>query len=234
MLRSTLLQSGNVLVVVVISSQDLITSLSVTIVRRRSWRREINRKNLSCCLLVNSRSKILCERKGTGRGGQRRRIRIRKKASCGAVSLVSTSSDSVVGTESELERQEVKVKDRKMKKEGCVETGKEESLENKKQIDTSVSEALFKVLEIFPEDTKAFLQPALAPPETSKKREPEKVPSQVQGAKKSKSLTSVAVADGVSLGHIDFMVAQLNKGIFLSVKWVIVARLRRCMFLMSC
>jgi hypothetical protein len=39
--------------------------------------------------------------------------------------------------ESELERQEVKVrKGRKLKKEVCVETGKEESLENKKQIDT--------------------------------------------------------------------------------------------------
>jgi hypothetical protein len=62
--------------------------------------------------------------------------------------------------ESELERQEVKVrKGRKLKKEVCVEAGKEESLENKKQIDTSVSEALLKVLEILPADTKAFLQP---------------------------------------------------------------------------
>ena len=117
--------------------------------------------------------------------------------------------------ESELERQEVKVrKGRKLKKEVCVEAGKEESLENKKQIDTSVSEALLKVLEILPADTKAFLQPALAPPAASKKREPEKVPSQVQAAKKSKSLKSVAAADGVSFGHIDLMVAQLNKGIF--------------------
>jgi len=56
--------------------------------------------------------------------------------------------------ESELERQEVKVrKGRKLKKEVCVEAGKEESLENKKQIDTSVSEALLKVLEILPADT---------------------------------------------------------------------------------
>ena len=117
--------------------------------------------------------------------------------------------------ESELERQEVKVrKGRKLKKEVCVEAGKEESLENKKQIDTSVSEALLKVLEILPADTKAFLQPALAPPAASKKRETENVPSQVQAAKKSKSSKSVAAADGVSVGLIDVMVAQLNKGIF--------------------
>jgi hypothetical protein len=121
----------------------------------------------------------------------------------------------VDGAESELERQEVKVrKGRKLKKEVCVEAGKEESLENKKQIDTSVSEALLKVLEILPVDTKAFLQPALAPPAASKKREPEKVPSQVQAAKKSKSLKSVAETDGSSFGHIDLMVSQLNKGIF--------------------
>ncbi len=68
------------------------------------------------------------------------------------------------GAESELERQEVKVrKGRKPKKEVCVEAGKEESLENKKQLDTAVSEALLKVLEILPADTKAFLRPALAP-----------------------------------------------------------------------
>jgi hypothetical protein len=54
----------------------------------------------------------------------------------------------------------------------------------------------------------------LAPPAASKKRESEKVPSQVQDAKESKSLKSVAAADGISLGHIDLMVAQLNKGIF--------------------
>ncbi len=96
----------------------------------------------------------------------------------------------------------------------CVESGNEESLENKKQIDTSVSETLLKVLEILPTDTKVFLHPALTPPAVSKKREPEKVPSQAQTAKKSKSLKSVAAADGVSLGHIDLMVAQLNKGIF--------------------
>ena len=119
------------------------------------------------------------------------------------------------GAESELERQEVKVrKGRKLKIEVCVEAGKEESLENKKQIDTSVSEALLKVLEILPEDTKAFLQPALAPPAASKKSEPEKVSSQSQATKKPKSSKSVASADGVSLGHIDLMVAQLNKGIF--------------------
>ena len=89
--------------------------------------------------------------------------------------------------ESELEKEEVKVrKDRTLKKEVRVETGKEESLENKKKLDTSVSEALLKVLETLPADTKAFLQPALAPPATSKKREPEKVPS--QAAKRSKSL----------------------------------------------
>ena len=46
---------------------------------------------------------------------------------------------------------------------------------------------------------------------TSKKREPEKVHSQV--AKRSKSSKSVAVTDGVSLDQIDFMVAKLNKGI---------------------
>jgi hypothetical protein len=121
----------------------------------------------------------------------------------------------VDGSDSELERQEVQVrKGRKLKKEVCVEAGKEESLENKKQIDTSVSETLLKVLEILPADTKAFLQPALTPPAASKKRESEKVPSQVQVAKKSKSLKSVAAADGASFGHIDFMVSQLNKGIF--------------------
>ncbi len=96
----------------------------------------------------------------------------------------------------------------------CVEAGKEGSLENKKQIDTSVSEALLDVFEILSADTKAFLQSALAPPAASKKRESEKFPSQVQDAKKSKSSKSVATADGVSLGHIDLMVAQLNKGIF--------------------
>ncbi len=75
----------------------------------------------------------------------------KKKTSCSVVSLVSTSSDSVDGTESELERQEVKVrKDRKLKKEVCVEAGKEESLENKNQIDTVVSEDLLKVFEILP------------------------------------------------------------------------------------
>jgi hypothetical protein len=63
-------------------------------------------------------------------------------ASCGSVSLVSTSSDSVDGSE---------------------------SLENKKQIDTSVSEVLLKVLEILSADTKAFLQPALAPPAVQRK-----------------------------------------------------------------
>ena len=137
------------------------------------------------------------------------------KASCGAVSLVSTSSDSVDEAESELEKQEVKVrKGRTLKKEVRVEAGKEESLEDKKQLDTSVSEALLKVLETLPADTKAFLQPALAPPAASKKREPEKVPSQSQATKKLKSSKSVAVGDGVSLGNIDLMVAQLNKGIF--------------------
>jgi hypothetical protein len=137
------------------------------------------------------------------------------KASCGAVSLVSTSSDSVDEAESELEKQEVKVrKGRTLKKEVRVEAGKEESLEDKKQLDTSVSEALLKVLETLPADTKAFLQPALAPPAASKKREPEKVPSQSQATKKLKSSKSVAAADGVLLGNIDLMVAQLNKGIF--------------------
>jgi hypothetical protein len=139
----------------------------------------------------------------------------KKKASCGAVSLVSTSSDSVNEAKSELEKQEVKVrKGRKLKKEVRVETGKEESLENKKQLHTSVSEALLKVLETLPTDTKAFLHPALSPPGASKKRESEKVPSQDQVAKRSKSSKSVAVADGVSLGHLDLMVTQLNKGIF--------------------
>ena len=86
----------------------------------------------------------------------------KKKASCGAVSLVLTSSDSVDEAESELGKQEVKVrKGRKLKKEVRVEAGKEESLENKKQLDTSVSEALLKILETLPADTKAFLQPAL-------------------------------------------------------------------------
>jgi hypothetical protein len=66
---------------------------------------------------------------------------------------------------------------------------------------------------MIPTDTKAFLQPVLSPPATSKK-ESEKVPSQVQTAKKSKSLKSVAAVDGVSFGHIDLMVDQLNKGIF--------------------
>ncbi len=61
------------------------------------------------------------------------------------------------GAESELERQEVKVrKGRKLKKQVCVEAGKEEFLENKKQIDTEVSEVLLKVLEILQADTKAF------------------------------------------------------------------------------
>ena len=56
--------------------------------------------------------------------------------------------------ESELEKQEVKVrKGRKLKKEVRVEAGKEESLENKKQLDTSVSEALLKILETLPADT---------------------------------------------------------------------------------
>jgi len=87
------------------------------------------------------------------------------KASCGAVSLVSTSSDSVDEAESESEKQEVKTrKGKKLKKEVRVEAGKEESLEDKKQLDTSVSEALLKVLETLPADTKAFLQPDLAPP----------------------------------------------------------------------
>jgi hypothetical protein len=54
----------------------------------------------------------------------------------------------------------------------------------------------------------------LAPPAASKKREPEKVPSQSQATKKLKSSKSVAAADGVLLGNIDLMVAQLNKGIF--------------------
>jgi hypothetical protein len=117
--------------------------------------------------------------------------------------------------ESALEKQEVEVrKGRKQKKEVRVETGKEESLENKKQLDTSVSEALLKVLETLPADTKAFLQPALAPPAASKKRESEKVLSLDQAAKKPKSSKSVPTADGVSLGHIDLMVSQLNKGIF--------------------
>jgi hypothetical protein len=45
-------------------------------------------------------------RKGTGRGGRRGRTRIKleKKASCGAVSLVSTPTDSVDEGESELEK----------------------------------------------------------------------------------------------------------------------------------
>ena len=115
MLRSILLQSGNALVVVVISAQDLITSLGATIVRRRSWRRDINTRILSCCLLLSSRSKMLSGRKGTGRSGQRRRIRI---GSCGAVSLVSTSSDSVDEAEADCEKEEVKVrKGTKQKKE---------------------------------------------------------------------------------------------------------------------
>jgi hypothetical protein len=54
----------------------------------------------------------------------------------------------------------------------------------------------------------------MTPSTDSKKRESEKVPSQFQAAKKSKSLKSVATTDGVSRGHIDLMVAQLNKGIF--------------------
>ena len=134
--------------------------------------------------------------------------------------------------ESELEKQEVKVrKDRTLKKEGRVEVGKEESLENKKKLDTSVSEALLKVLETLPADTKAFLQSALAPPAASKKRESEKVLSQAQAVKKPKSSKSVAAVDGVSLGHIDLMVAQLNKGIF--------GKMGNCsmiekVFLMSC
>jgi hypothetical protein len=54
----------------------------------------------------------------------------------------------------------------------------------------------------------------LSPPVTSKKREPEKVPFPAQASKKSKSLKSVVTADGVSFGHLDLMVAQLNKRIF--------------------
>ncbi len=50
-----------------------------------------------------------------------------------------------------------------------VEAGKEGSLENKKQIDTTVSETLLDVFEILPADTKAFLQSALAPPESQRK-----------------------------------------------------------------
>jgi hypothetical protein len=124
----------------------------------------------------------------------------------------------VDGAESDLERQEFKVrKGRKMKKEVCVEAGKEESLENKKQIDTSVSEALLKVLEILAADTKAFLQPTWTPPVASKKREPEKVPSQVQDSKKSKSLKSVAAADGVSLGHIDLMILSIILIVFVCI-----------------
>jgi hypothetical protein len=71
--------------------------------------------------------------------------------------------------ESELEKNQEfnKVrKGRKLKKEVRVEAGKEESLEKKKQIDTGVSDALLKVLETLPADTKAFLHPALTPPET--------------------------------------------------------------------
>ena len=95
----------------------------------------------------------------------------KKKATCGAVSLVSTPADSVDESESELEKQEVKVrKVRKLKKEVRVESGKEESLENKKQINTSVSEALLKALETLPADTKAFLHPALVPPASSKEK----------------------------------------------------------------
>jgi hypothetical protein len=77
-----------------------------------------------------------------------------------------------------------------------------------------VSEALLKVLENLPVDTKAFLQPALVSLEVSKTSETEKVPSQVQAAKKTKSSKSVGAADGASFGHIDLMVSQLNKGIF--------------------
>jgi hypothetical protein len=61
----------------------------------------------------------------------------------------------VDAAESELEKQEVKLgRGKKLKKEASVETGKEESME---QNDTSVSEALRKVLETLPADTKAFL-----------------------------------------------------------------------------
>jgi hypothetical protein len=122
---------------------------------------------------------------------------------------------NMVRVESELEKQKVKVrKDRKLKKEVYVEAGKEESLENKKQIDTTVSEALLKVLETLPADTKTFLQSALSPPTVSKKRESEKVPSQVQASKESKSSKSVETTDGVSLGHIDLHGGSTEQGDF--------------------
>ena len=73
--------------------------------------------------------------------------------------------------ESELEKQEVKVrKGRKLKKEVRVEAGKEESLENKKQLDTSVSEALLKVLETLPADTKAFSAACFGPSRSLKEK----------------------------------------------------------------
>jgi hypothetical protein len=61
----------------------------------------------------------------------------------------------------------------------------------------------------------SLIWPLLQP---QKKRESEKVPSQIQDAKRSKSSKSVVVADGVSLGHLDLMVAQLNKGTYLLIK----------------
>ncbi len=65
-----------------------------------------------------------------------------------------------------------------MKKEVSVEAGKEVVREHlKNQKDTSVSEALLKVLEILPSDMHAFLKPVLEPPAVSKKGESEKVPT---------------------------------------------------------
>jgi hypothetical protein len=93
-----MLQSGNALVVVVISDQGLITSLSATMARRRLWRREINRKILSCCLHTKRKER------NRQRWVKKKDKDRKKKESCGDVSLVSTPSDSVDETESELEK----------------------------------------------------------------------------------------------------------------------------------
>ena len=91
----------------------------------------------------------------------------KRKSYCGVVSQVCTRfkeeySDLVDGTVSESEKQEVKVsKDKKMKKEVSGETGKEESLEIKKQKDTVVTDVILKILETLPSDTKTFLQSVL-------------------------------------------------------------------------
>lgn len=86
-----------------------------------------------------------------------------------------------------------------------------ESSGNKKQDDAELTNALLKILETLPAETSAFLQPAFAPPKV-KERKPVGVPP--QASKTSKPTKSVAEADGVSLGHVELMVAKKINDLF--------------------